>query len=125
MMGQAFWIPAHCQGSYYLPVPLDTVSDIIFYFEVLAIAGVFDNLHTSAMNSSKIIMYTDSMNTVNTFNTMHCLPKFNPLLHHCMDIFLEKKFDICVLHIPGMDNVVADMISCHNFDKASKLVPEL
>jgi hypothetical protein len=122
--GLAFWIPA-CHQSYYSPVPLDTASDIIFYFEALAVAGALDNLRTSAMNSSKIIVYTDSLNTVNIFNTLRCLPKFNPLLRHCVDIILENKFDVRVLHIPGVDNVVADAISRREFDKASRLVPEL
>ncbi|KAF8220157.1 hypothetical protein L208DRAFT_1417075, partial [Tricholoma matsutake] len=75
--------------------------------------------------SSKIVVYTDSMNTVNIFNSLHCLPEFNPLLCHCVDIFLENEFDVRVLHIPGVQNVVADTISHREFDKAVKSVPEL
>lgn len=67
--GLAFWFPACFQG-YYSPVPLDTASDIIFYFETLAIAGAFENLCTSAMHLSKIVIYTNNMNMVNIFNMM-------------------------------------------------------
>lgn len=103
-------------------MPLNTARDIIFYFEELAVCGVVDNLRTSASDTSKVVIYTDSMNTVNIFNSLRCLPDFNPLLKHCINIFLSKKFDVHVLHIPGMQNTVADAISCHEFDNAKQLV---
>jgi Reverse transcriptase-like len=74
---------------------------------------------------SKIIIYTDSMNTVNIFNTLQCQPEFNPLLRHCIDIMINKDFHIQVLHVPGEQNAVADAISRGEFDRAHYLVPAL
>ena len=42
-----------------------------------------------------------------------------------MDIFLDNKFDVCVLHLSGVQNVVADAISHHDFEKVMALVPGL
>jgi len=91
----------------------------------LAVAGAVDHLSTSAVNSSKVIIHTDSSNTIDIFNTLRCLPEFNPLLQHCVDVFLHNKFDVHVLHVPGAQNVVADAISHHEFSKAARLVPGL
>jgi hypothetical protein len=124
MTGLGFWYPAHRQG-FYSPVLTGTARDIIFYFEALSVAGVINDLHTSAIDTSKIIIHTDSMNTVNIFNSLRCLPEFNPLLKYCVDIFLNKKFDVRILHILGTRNVVADAILCRDFDKAQQLVPGL
>ncbi|KAF8222458.1 hypothetical protein L208DRAFT_1322558, partial [Tricholoma matsutake] len=100
----------------------------IVYFEALSVAGAINDLHTSVPDTSKIIIHTDSMNTVNIFNSLRCLPEFNPLLKYCVDVFLHKKFDTFkhyILHIPGTQNVVADVISHCEFVKAQQLVPGL
>ena len=123
-MGLAFWFPTHHQG-FYSQIPCNTVWNIIFYFEALAIAKAINNLRTSAVSTSKIIIHTDGMNTVNIFNSLWCLPEFNPLLWYCINIFMNKKFDVHILHILGVPNVVADVISCHDFQKAVTLVPRL
>jgi len=122
--GLGFWFLVHQQG-FYSPVPTYMAQDIIFYFKALAVAGAVDYLSTSAVNSSKIVIHTDSSNTVNIFNTLQCLPEFNPLLWHCVDIFLHNEFDVHMLHIPGAQNVVADAILHHEFSKAARLVPGL
>jgi hypothetical protein len=65
------------------------------------------------------------MNTVNIFSSLRCLPEFNPLLRHCVDIIITRDFQIRVLHIPGEHNAVADAISRREFLRAQQLVPGL
>lgn len=79
----------------------------------------------TAADYLKVIVYMDSMNTVDIFNFLCCLPEFNTLLYFSIDTCLTKKFDVCMLHVPGEQNEVADTISHNNFDKAWKLMPEL
>jgi hypothetical protein len=124
MSGLAFWSPARRQGSY-STVPAYTARDIIFYFEALAVASAISTLCDTAISGSKIVVYTDSMNTVDIFHSLRCRSEFNPLLRHCVDIFLHKQFDVRVLHIPGEKNVIADAISRREFNKALNLVPGL
>jgi hypothetical protein len=76
-------------------------------------------------HSSHIIIYTDSMNTVDIFSSLRCLPEFNPLLRHCIDVMISKGFQIRVLHIPGERNTVADAISRREFLRAQQLAPGL
>jgi hypothetical protein len=124
MTGLAFWFLAWQQG-FYSQVILNLASKIIFYFEALAVAEALDNLCTSAIKSSKIIVYSDNMNTVNIFNSLHCLSSFNPLLCFCVDIFLEKEFNVCIVHISDVQNTVVDVISHQEFERAAKSVLEL
>jgi hypothetical protein len=124
MQGLAFWYPRRRQG-FYSPVPTATAREIIFFYETLAVTSAVDNLQQGGTNYSKIVIYTDSMNTVDIFNTLRCQPEFNPMLRFCVDVFLGKHWDVRVLHVPGMQNEVADAISHRDFLKASALVPGL
>ena len=99
--------------------------EINFFYETLAVTSAVDNLQQRAPNYSKIVIYTDSMNTIDIFNTLNCQPEFNPMLHFCVNLFLSKHWDIQVLHVPRTQNKVADTISHHDFLKASTLVPGL
>jgi hypothetical protein len=124
MQGLAFWYPNRRQGFYSM-VPISPAREIIFFYEALAVTSAIDDLRQKGTTYSKIIIYTDSMNTVDIFNSLRCQSEFNPLLRFCIDIFLRKQLNVRVLHIPGEKNEVADAISRHDFTKASKLAPGL
>jgi hypothetical protein len=79
MEGLAFYYPDRCVG-FYSPVPDDAARDIIFYFEALAIASACNDLKNTMTRHSMIIIYTDSMNTVDIFSSLKCQPEFNLLL---------------------------------------------
>ena len=124
MQGSASWYPRWWQG-FYFPVLTISAHEIIFFYKTLAVTSAFDNLQQRAPNYSKIVIYTDSMNTINIFNTLHCQPELNPMLQFCVDLFLSKHWEVWVLHTPGTWNEVADAISPLNFLKASTLLPGL
>ena len=124
MEGLGFWYPNRHQG-FYSPVPWGASCDIIFYYEALAVTSALDNLYAWGTEYSKIIIFSDSMNTVDIFSSLCCQSEFNPLLRHCIDILLSNNLDVHVLHIPGEQNEVADAISHHDFDRATRLVPGL
>ena len=69
MTGLAFWYPAHHKG-FYAAMPKVVAHEIIFYFESWAVVNVIDDLQTRVVNYSKIIIYTDSINTVDIFNSL-------------------------------------------------------
>jgi len=124
MEGLAFYYPDRSTG-FYAPVPNDAARDIIFYFEALAVASACDDLKKTMPHRSQIIVYTDSMNTVDIFSSLRCLPEFNPLLRHCIDVMIAKEFQIRVLHVPGEHNAIADAISRREFHRAQQLAPGL
>lgn len=93
MEGLAFYYPDRLTG-FYAPVPNESVHDIIFYFEALAVASACNDLKKMMTHQLHIIIYTDSMNMVNIFSSLHCLPEFNSLLRHCVDVMIIKEFQI-------------------------------
>ena len=109
----------------YAEIPEWVACDIIFYFEALSVATALDHLSRSMGPHSKILIYTDNTNTVSSFNSLRCLPEFNPLLKHCVDILLANDYLLQVCHVAGEDNSVADAISRNNFPLATSLAPSL
>jgi hypothetical protein len=122
--GMGFWFPDH-QVRYYSPVPLGVPSDLIFFYEALCVTCALQRAHLSSPDGSHIVIYTDNMNTVNIFNSLHCLPPFNSLLRFAVDLLLAGDHDLRVLHIPGEQNEIADAISRQDFAKAIRLSPGL
>ena len=119
-----FWLPDKCVG-YYSPVPEDTTDEQIFYFEALcvlsAIHHVVDLLCVPP--SSRILIYTDNDNTVAIFNTLRCLPRYNPILIDAATVSMASGILLRVLHIPGDLNYVADAILRKKFSLAQQYVP--
>ena len=60
---------------------------------------------------ARIIIYTDNLNTVQMFNSLACLPDYNLLLHHSVDIILAHSINLHVLYVAGEQNVVTDALS--------------
>jgi len=101
------------------------MGEMIFFYEVLATTSAIDNLQGMGMYHLEIVVYTDSMNTIDIFSSLHCQSILNPLLQFCIDSCINYKLDLQVLHVPGVKNEVMDAISHHNLEKALRLVPGL
>ena len=124
LQGLAFWYPSHWQG-YFSQVPPNLAGETIFFYEAMAATSAIDDIRKRGTHHSKIVVFTDSMNTVDIFNSLHCQPLYNPLLCFCVDTCINDKLDLHVLHVPGVQNEVVDAISRRNFEKAQRLVPDL
>jgi len=70
------------------------VGETTFFYEVLAATSTFNNLQGMGIYDLKIMVYTDSMNTIDIFNSLRCQPIFNPLLHFCVDSCIKYKLDL-------------------------------
>ena len=110
MDGMGFWFPDHRVG-YFSPVPFSVPSNIIFYFEALCVAATLECAHLSIKDGTRIVIYTDNANTVDIFHSLRCLPQYNAILKHSVDIRLQTGHQLRVLHVPGEHNIVADAIS--------------
>jgi len=114
--GMGFWLPDKCVG-YYSPVPDNTTDEQIFYFEALCVLSAIHHATDVLQipSSAKVLIYTDNNNTVSIFNTLRCLPHYNPILIDAADVSITSGIHLRVLHIPGELNYVADAISHKNF----------
>jgi hypothetical protein len=62
---------------------------------------------------------------VHIFNSLSCLPSYNHLLRRAVDILLSNNINLRILHVPGVDNGVADALSRCSFSTALTLNPDL
>lgn len=122
--GMGFWHYATKEG-FYSPIPEDSSDEIIFFFEALCVLCALINVSDRAQKGSKIVIYSDNMNTVQIFNSMACTEKFNPLLKHAVDLMIRKNLRVRIFYIPGEENKIADALSRANFVLALKIEPSL
>ena len=71
------------------------------------------------------IIYTDNSNTVDIFSSLRVLPPYNHLLKTAINILNLGDSDMRVLHVPGVDNAIADALSRADFKHAIDLAPGL
>jgi hypothetical protein len=98
----------------------------IFYLEALAVVSA---LHIALCLTDpppkRVVIYSDNMNTVDIFNSLHAKPEYNPLLLTAADYALKSKSSFRVFHIAGETNTVADALSRFNAGVALSAAPGL
>ena len=122
--GFAFWYPQFDIG-FATSTPLTTPSCQIIFYESLAVLSALDDTCYCFPSGSKIVIFTDNLVMVSMFNSLQALPEYNCILKAAVDILLENQFQLCVLHIAGDNNGVADALSHANFMRALSLHPKL
>ena len=75
--------------------------------------------------SGRFLIYTDNLNTVDMFSSLSALPSYNVLLRAAVDLLTDGPHDLCVLHVLGVNNSVADALSRADFNCALTLEPQL
>ena len=108
--GMGFWYPSSSL-AFQAPTPENSPVSVIFYFEALCMFCVLRNVATQVQCGAQVVIYTDNLNTVQMFNSLACLPDYNLLLRHSVDIILAHSINLCVLHVPGEQNLVTDALS--------------
>lgn len=106
-----YWIPKGDQG------------EIIFLYEAATVTASI--LHKLDCLQTWLAIYTDSLNTDSIWNSLKASKDFNDLLHTAIDNMLSNSFDVCVLHVCGSKNFIADALSWGNNSYIQHLVPDL
>jgi hypothetical protein len=114
--GMGFWYP-QSDLAFFAPTP-DLPDSAIFFFEALCVFCALQDASLRIEPGSRIVIYTDNLNTVQIFNSLACLPEYNHILRRSVDILLARKLNLRVLHIPGEQNTIADALSRSKFDVA-------
>lgn len=73
----------------------------------------------------QVVISTDNTNTINIFNSLKAHGVYNDLLKYAVDILLTHEFDLHIVHVPGLSNTVADLLSQQRLDDVHSLMPEL
>ena len=121
--GMGFWYLAS-KDRYYAPTPVNVPSNVIFYFKCLCVVSAIINVQARTPHGSKILIYTDNSNTVDIFQTLCCLPH-NQLLKSAINILIKNDYSLCVLHVPGEQNIITDVLSHVKFLIALNIEPDL
>ncbi|OBZ71265.1 hypothetical protein A0H81_08358 [Grifola frondosa] len=110
------------------PLPFDTPTTAIFFFEAYAIASALHRIsswRSAGHVIKRIAILSDNTDAVSIFNTLRALPDYNPILMLSVDILLHDSIQLRVDHIAGVDNEVADALSHNDPDHACRFAPGL
>lgn len=132
LMGMGFWFPEYDVG-YACQIPDKLLGKIIFYYEALCVLCALLKSDVIVPGAIRVVLYTDSFNTVQIFNSMAALPEYNEILKAAVNHILRNttgsvipsQVDLRVVHIPGKKNVVADALSRGLYHVAIDKVPSL
>jgi hypothetical protein len=121
--GLGFWAPARDVGFYadgLVPYPtnlqLSQEMGSIFYLEALTVLSALLWVETLTRRPRRLLIYTDSMNTVEMFGSMRADPGYNTILMESVNILIDSGISLWVFHIPGERNAIANALSRSMFD---------
>lgn len=131
LSGMGIWLPSLSLG---LRAPTDPSSPMIsriFYWESLCVLSALQWMSTNVSFPSnperpgRLTIWTDNSNTVSMFDSLSASPEYNDILRTSVDIRLKYNIDLRVLHVPGLDNTVADLLSRDKLTELIALVPTI
>ena len=123
--GLAFWTPTLDIAYVSSIMPGDARYGDIFFNEALAVVSALSWTTTLTSPPRRILIHTDSMNTVDIFHSLSAKSEYNTILLFAVEILMDCNVDLRVIHIPGERNTIADALSRSLFDVAYTLAPNL
>jgi hypothetical protein len=121
--GLGFHFPAlsiGCQSSLLTHGPTGN----ILYLKALCIYWAIKYAESQGFQG-KLLVFTDSNNSYNIFNTLCVKPLYNEIVKATVDILLHTKIQLWVTWIDGKTNVVADALSCWRNEVVFNMCPDL
>jgi hypothetical protein len=116
----AFWYPELKLG-FQCRIPAEYEASPIFYWEAVAVACVM--LCSFSNNLPQLVVFLDNQNTVDIWHSLKAVLPYNETPILAIDWLIQHETDACVLHIPGVNNIVTDVLSRFNNSLALCLVP--
>nr|GAT60586.1 predicted protein [Mycena chlorophos] len=116
LAGIGFYLP-DSGIAFQSPPPAYAPTGNIFFLEALCVLWVLVELdrlvHAAPHGASyrRILVWTDSQNTFDIFNSLRAKPQYNEILKAAMDIVIRNDWQLRVGLLPGKKNVVADALS--------------
>ena len=122
MAGLGFFFEHSCKG-FQCPTPGNPPKDTIFFFEAQAVILVVEATTCLPSVPACLLVYSDNSNTVDIFGSLCSLPPYNALLKFTVSLLIKFNISLRVMHIPGVDNGVADALSQFSNIQASAACP--
>jgi hypothetical protein len=120
LTGLAFYILSFSL-AFYAPTPETNQARHIFFWEALAVVSAVvwaTDLHYSP---KRLLIFTDSMNTIDIFHSLKASEGYNALLLITMALLIDSHISLRVNHISGEKNLIADALSHALFHTAADL----
>ncbi len=119
--------------AFHIPVPSNLpMTSKIFFWEATCVLAALKHFCKSFVASGSLTLYchklaifTNNTNTVDIYNSLATLLKYNSILKDSVNLIITHNIDLWVPHIDGVKNSIANALSQHNFDLAKHLVPGL
>lgn len=127
LSGLGFWVPSHNAGYMTLPQhrPVAPVDDTIFWLESYSVLSALAWAVSLPTPPRRLSIFTDSLNTVQMFDSLRAFGDYNVLLRTACDILMDSGIDLRVWHVPGAENIIADALSRSLFHVLAQYVPDL
>jgi hypothetical protein len=124
LTGLAFYVPSRAL-AFYTPTLENGQRRHIFFWEALAVDSVVRWATELTTQPKCVLVFTNSMNTVDIFHSLKAQQEYNPLLLFTVSLLLHSSISLRVNHIPGEQNHIADALSRALFHTATGLHPGL
>lgn len=119
--GMGVWVPDMHLGLQC--VAKDAKEKGIFFYEALSVLSALEHILTHHGRAfTRVAILCDNSNTVDMFHSLRAQPKYNGILTSATDLLLAHKAQLRVIHIPGVQNIVADALS--RFDNAAAVAAD-
>ncbi|KAI0314248.1 hypothetical protein OF83DRAFT_1064160 [Amylostereum chailletii] len=125
LSGLGFWSPQAGQGFASTLPPTPNTEDTIFWYEALCVLAALSWAAALPQVPSKLLIYTDNLNTVQIFDSFKARAGYNDLLFRAAEILMASHINLRVHHIPGEKNTVADALSRGLFNVVRQYEPSL
>jgi hypothetical protein len=97
----------------------------IFYLKALTVLSAIFWVAALPGKPRRLLIYTDSMNTIGMFNSMRAEPGHNTILTEAVDTLIDIGVSLRDFHISGEANSTADALSRSTFDIIHAQQPRL
>lgn len=127
--GMGIYIPRYRLGYFCkLPEgwsPPTAAASTILWNEAACVACALDYAASSLPINARVLVYTDSMNSVDMFSSLRAAPEYNDILLYGVGRILAAKLQHRVYHVPGVRNPIADALSRQLLQTAVDKIPGL
>ena len=110
-LGSLRYVDLNAQIGFCATIPLDALLNTIFFYEALYIVSAILWASELSYILCRPLVFTDSLNTVEIFNSLRSTDGYTKLLLLVMRILLNSGIALCIFHIPSTNNFVADALS--------------